>query len=212
MVQAWKRLGPWLPGATPPTEGDAALDALAAVTEVRRVLERAELRAVRAARRAGRSWTEIATMLAITRQSAWERWRDLDDEPATAAGPDLAPDPVDAAVAELGSRARRRRTVAVPDVTGFTVAEALGVLTGAGLDAESATPDIALSDPPGTGRPAVVVRQYPDSGTRVRVATTVRLWLERGDGEAGVREPRRPSPLPRSARAEYDERATEAVG
>jgi hypothetical protein len=39
----------------------------------------AELVAVRTARRHGKSWREIATKLGVTRQSAWERWRDLDD-------------------------------------------------------------------------------------------------------------------------------------
>ena len=29
----------------------------------------------------GKSWAEIATHLGVTRQSAWERWRDLDDSP-----------------------------------------------------------------------------------------------------------------------------------
>jgi hypothetical protein len=33
---------------------------------------------VRAARATGRPWTEIAAAAAITRQTAWERWHDLD--------------------------------------------------------------------------------------------------------------------------------------
>ncbi|WP_458114598.1 helix-turn-helix domain-containing protein [Arthrobacter sp. R1-13] len=33
---------------------------------------------MRQARKAGLSWTEIATALGVTRQSAWERWRELD--------------------------------------------------------------------------------------------------------------------------------------
>lgn len=220
MSKPWKRLGPWLPGGQPPEDGGAALSALADVTDVRRQLEQAELSAVRAARRHGKSWTEIATMLAITRQSAWERWRDLDDAGTDSTTGDRI---VEAAVTELAERdpdrqllpgplrARRRRTVAVPDVVGLTTADALGILTRAGLDAVSATPDTELLDAPGELRPTVVVRQYPDPGARVPTASTVRLWLERGDGEAGVREPRRPTPPKRAATAERDERIGEAV-
>jgi hypothetical protein len=39
----------------------------------------------------------------------------------------------------------------------------------------------------------------------------VRLWTERGGG-SGVREPRRPKPAPRAARAMLDETSDEAVG
>jgi hypothetical protein len=39
-----------------------------------------ELSTVRQAREAGLSWTEIATSLGVTRQSAWERWHELDTE------------------------------------------------------------------------------------------------------------------------------------
>ena len=218
MSKPWKRLGPWLPGGDAPDDSDDALRALADVAEVRRALEQAELSAVRTARRHARSWTEIATMLAITRQSAWERWRDLDDTPADTrdardGGPVATVRAVAGASGELVGRVRRRRgTVAVPDVVGFTVAEALGILTGSGLDAVSATPEIDLLDRPDGPRPAVVIRQYPDPGTRIHAASTVRLWLERGGGEAGVREPRRPAPPPPAARAERDELTGEAVG
>jgi hypothetical protein len=34
---------------------------------------------VREARKAGLSWTDIATALGVTRQSAWERWHELDE-------------------------------------------------------------------------------------------------------------------------------------
>src|SRR5205823_6399873 len=63
MAKPWKRLEPWLPGGHPSDDGDDALRALADITEVRRALEQAELSAVRTARRHGKSWTEIATML-----------------------------------------------------------------------------------------------------------------------------------------------------
>jgi hypothetical protein len=66
-----------------PDDGDAALAALADVHLVRSLLERAELVAVRTARRHGKSWTEIATMLHVTRQGAWEKWHDdLDPAPS----------------------------------------------------------------------------------------------------------------------------------
>lgn len=210
MSKSWKRLGPWLPGGEPPDDGDAALRALADVAEVRRSLEQAELSAVRAARRRGRSWTEIATMLTISRQSAWERWRELHSSDS-----ETQPDKRDQAAAATGNliaRARRRRTVEVPDVVGFTVAEALGVLTSTGLVAASATLGIELRETDPNLPPAVVVRQYPDSGTRLPAAATVRLWLERGDGEAGVREPRRPTTPPQAERARRDEPTEEAVG
>lgn len=210
MSKLWKRLGPWLPGGEPPNDGAAALRALADVAEARRSLDQAELLAVRAARRHRKSWTEIATMLTISRQSAWERWRELDDEPES--GPD-DPDRVTASAAiELAGRARRRRTVPVPDLIGLTSADALAILTQAGLDAVSATPGIDLRDSGKDLRPKVVVRQYPDPGTRIQAASAVKLWLERGDGEAGVREPRRPTTPPRTARGERDERTEEAVG
>jgi hypothetical protein len=81
--RAWVRLNGWHnqdPKAVPghPDDGDAALKALSDVHLVRGLLDRAELVAVTTARRHGKSWTEIATMLDMTRQSAWERWRDVD--------------------------------------------------------------------------------------------------------------------------------------
>ena len=81
--RAWQRLNGWQnsdPQAVPghPDDGDAALGALSDVHLVRGLLEQAELVAVMSARKHGKSWTEIATMLHMTRQSAWERWRDLD--------------------------------------------------------------------------------------------------------------------------------------
>jgi biotin operon repressor len=36
------------------------------------------MNAVKTARQGGSSWAEVATMLGISRQAAWERWRDLD--------------------------------------------------------------------------------------------------------------------------------------
>src|SRR6476660_4019884 len=75
--EAWKRLRRWHEGGT--ADGDAALDALSDVGALRRLLDEAELAAVRAARGRAKSWAEIATRLGVTRQSALERLRDLDD-------------------------------------------------------------------------------------------------------------------------------------
>src|ERR687889_1617511 len=91
---AWERL------ATPPGSGEEALDALSDIGVVRRLLDQAELEAVRAARRDRKSWAEIATRLGVSRQSAWERWKDLDEEPS-------APPPV-------------RTPVTVPNVVGMS--------------------------------------------------------------------------------------------
>lgn len=212
MSKLWKRLGPWLPGGDPPNDGDAALRGLADVAEARRSLEQAELSAVRMARRHRKSWTEIATMLTISRQSAWERWRELDLDEDTDPQSDERSRVAGTAASELAGRVRRRRTVAVPDVVGLSSADALGILTRAGFEAVSATPDIDLGENPDDPRPVVVVRQYPDPGIRIHAASTVKLWLERGDGEAGVREPRRPTTPPRAARGGRDERTEEAVG
>ena len=71
------------PRAVPahPDDGAAALHALVDIHLVRGLLDRAELVAVKTARRHDKSWTDIATMLHMTRQSAWERWHDVDDTP-----------------------------------------------------------------------------------------------------------------------------------
>ena len=213
MPNVWKRLTAWLPGGEPPDDPDTALHALADVAEARRGLEQAELLAVRVARRHGKSWTEIATMLTISRQAAWERWRELDAAPDPAAEPGERP-VIDAVVSEVVTRARRRRrgTVKVPDLLGLSWTDALAILTRSGLEAVSATPDIDVQYDQDDLRPTVVVRQYPDPDTPVPTASVVRLWLERGDGEAGVREPRRPTPPPRFARAQRDEVSEQAVG
>src|ERR1700741_259604 len=71
--QAWNRLCRHPDG---PGDGDRALIALSDIGTVRRALEHAELQAVRIARRDRKSWSEIAVQLGVTRQSAWERWRE----------------------------------------------------------------------------------------------------------------------------------------
>src|SRR5580693_9060592 len=104
--QAWRRLA--ASGKRPGADDDG-LASLSDIGVVRRMLDQAELSAVRTARLHGRSWAEIATHLGVTRQSAWERWRDLDD-----AG-DQAQRGAESAVAEVAAnlvqmRLQERRT------------------------------------------------------------------------------------------------------
>jgi beta-lactam-binding protein with PASTA domain len=156
---------------------------------------------VRAARWHGKSWAEIATHLGVTRQSAWERWRDLDDSPR-------------GAEAERGDESmrvrekRRASTVVVPNVVGFEWVKARDVLNDKRLVAINADPDTPTV--PGD-RGWIVTNQSPESGARVRPGSVIRLWLN-GDGGAGVREPRRPRPTPRSAREMRPEPRDQAVG
>lgn len=186
-LRAWNRLDAWRAG-----DSAAALDALADIGTVRRVLDQTELAAVRAARRARRSWSEIAVQLGITRQSAWERWRDLDD--------DESEEGVDAD--EILTSAPG--LIRVPDVVGMLWDEARDVLGRARLSAVGPDPDKpppSLLDWPS----GIVVSQYPAPGTRVPPHTKITLRVERGGGEAGVREPRRPGPVPRAGRAVPEE-------
>jgi predicted transcriptional regulator len=52
---------------------------LTCIQEVRTKIDQNELRTVKIAREAGLSWTEIATALGIARQSAWEKWHEIDE-------------------------------------------------------------------------------------------------------------------------------------
>lgn len=77
---------PPLPAQSPrgANESDEAWKAqlvstLQCVREVRQKCDATELRTVQHAREAGMSWTEIATALGVTRQSAWERWHELEE-------------------------------------------------------------------------------------------------------------------------------------
>lgn len=84
------------------------MTALGDIRLVRGLLDQAEMGAVRAARRDSRPWAEIATMLGVTRQSAWERWRDLVDEDDSDAAPAVAiENPLDLVIPEP-LRDRRR--------------------------------------------------------------------------------------------------------
>jgi hypothetical protein len=217
--KAWARLSDW-DDASARHDGDP-LEALCDIGSLRRLLDEAELSAVRAARRQKKSWAEIATMLGVTRQSAWERWRDLDetpeateDRPAAGDGPAAGQSPaagdraagdrgaVAAAASELTDWAKRRRrkgSVTVPRVIGLRSAGARGLIEEHGLvpvgwDADG-VPYESLGWPD-----QVVTGQVPEAGAKVAYGSSVRLWLAAGGGGAGVREPRRPSPSPRSGR------------
>ncbi len=199
--RAWDRLAGWYP-ETPKAADDNGARALAALTDiglVRRLLEHAELTAVRTARRQGKSWTEIAVSLGVTRQSAWERWRDVDEDapPNLPTPPDL--ENVRARIRERGLDAgelieaeRGRVTVEVPDVTGMKWDDACMVLRGKGLVGVGSDPNVP------TWPYAVVTDQTPESGAMVPPGSHVTLWTDRGD--SGVREPRRPKPEPRIGR------------
>lgn len=216
--RAWRRLAGWRREAAsetsePSDDGERALRALADIGLVRRMLDQVEFEAVRAARRRGKSWAEIAIRLGVTRQSAWERWQDV-DEPAAEpeAQSEIAPE-LQAAAAETVQRAtarmRRRSTVTVPNVVGLTWDDARRILQTAGLVGVGPDPDgpplAAVGWPDG-----VVTDQSPESGAKVPPGSPVTLWVERGGG-SGVREPRRPKPDPKTGRKMRDEVTDEAV-
>jgi hypothetical protein len=193
--RAWSRLSEWIQFDDDARgahlhDSDGALRALGDVGLVRRLLDQAEFEAVRTARRQGRSWSEIAVRLGVTRQSAWERWRDVDD---AAPVEESRRDPVESAAAELTVQARERRrrsSVVVPNVVGMPWEEARELLranrlSGVGPDG---APLGALGWPSG-----FVVDQSPEAGAKVQPGASIMLWVERGGG-SGVREPRRPRP------------------
>ena len=208
--RAWDRLAGWHSDKPGRSEDASALDALDDVGTVRRLLDQAELVAVRTARRRGKSWAEIATRLGVTRQSAWERWRDLDE---TRTGPpELSSPPrgglpmVEDALSGAARALRRRSTVTVPNVIGRTWEQALDLLRDIGLVGVGPDPDIP-ADRTGT----VVTDQSPESGASVPRGSSVTLWTERGGG-SGVREPRRPKIPPAAGRQLRAESSQEAVG
>ena len=204
---AWRRLA----SSEGHSADDDGLASLSDIGVVRRMLDQAELAAVRTARLRGKSWAEIATHLGITRQSAWERWRDLDEAPRESPPRREPPGLADAAadLVEMSVRERRRASkVLVPNVVGLEWGEAQKVLSGDGLVAVNAEPDTP-TDLRGGGW--IVRDQSPESGARVPAGSDVRLWL-RGDGDAGVREPRRPRPTPQSAYEMAPEPRRQAIG
>ena len=207
--RAWDRLAAWHSDKPDRPVDASALDALDDVGTVRRLLDQAELIAVRTARKQGKSWAEIATRLGVTRQSAWERWRDLDE---TRTGPpELSRPPrglpmVEDALSGAARALRRRSTVTVPNVIGRTWEQALDLLRDSGLVGVGPDPD-TVQDRTGT----VVTDQSPESGATVPRGSSVTLWTERGGG-SGVREPRRPKIPPKVGRQLRDETNQEAVG
>lgn len=244
--RAWERLNGWhqdSPSAAPghPDDGSSAVEALADIGLVRHLLDQAELIAVRTARRHGKSWAEIATKLGVTRQSAWERWRDLDadvaptqpnpessgyesalDRAASEALIELSTPPESPAPAEAipqedvvrlakAGRLRRRSTVVVPSVIGLSWQRARQLLHEVGL--------VGI-DPDGVDQPigpysspeSAVTDQSPESGARVPPGSPVTLWTGRGGGSAGDREPRQPKPSPKSVREMRPEPSDEAIG
>ena len=52
------------------------MKALEDIRFIRALLDTAERNAVTTARNRGQSWAEVASALGVSRQSAWERWRD----------------------------------------------------------------------------------------------------------------------------------------
>jgi hypothetical protein len=214
--QAWDRLESWSRDASPSPldhsdDGERALTALADSGLVRRLLDQVEFESVRTARKHGRSWAEIAVRLGVTRQSAWERWRDVDDdasEPPAERKPRRGIGHVfDEVAADLAKRALKGSVqgrvgsaplVVVPNVIGRSRDNARLTLHLAGLVAIGPDPDGAALDAPGQPDGAVV-DQSPHSGATVPGGGSVILWIGRGGG-SGVREPRRPSPSPRTAR------------
>lgn len=215
--RAWERLFAWHQRLDDrPADGDAALTALSDIGAVRRLLEQAELEAVRAARTAGRAWAEIATGLGVTRQSAWEKWRDLDDTPAARAGAEAAIEQAaEEAISRLSRKESRRARLAaatlsvVPDVVGLAFDDARAVLFRAHLVAVGPDPDGPRPGELGWPR-GVVVEQDPKAGATLPHGSPVTLWLDRGGG-AGDREPRRPRPSPLAARELPDDLPDEAA-
>jgi beta-lactam-binding protein with PASTA domain len=96
-------------------------------------------------------------------------------------------------------------------VIGMSWDDARSVLVDKGLVGISPDPDgppLAALGWPNT----VVTDQTPESGAKVPVGSAVTLWLDKGGGSAGVREPRRPAPSPKSGHAMWDSPSEEAVG
>jgi hypothetical protein len=203
--QAWRRLAA---GAKRPSDDHDGLASLSDIGAVRRMLDTTEMAAVRAARLHGKSWAEIATHLGVTRQSAWERWRDLDESARREPSESTILDDAAGHLLAMGARERRREAkVRVPNVIGLEWIKARDQLAGIRLVAINAQPDA----PTDVGGGWVITDQSPESGARVPGGSVVRLWL-RGDGDAGVREPRRPRPTPRTARERLPEPRDQALG
>jgi hypothetical protein len=207
---AWRRLAAWFQDIPAHAPGDRALTALADLGLIRRLLEQAEFEAVRTARAEGKSWSEIAVRLGVTRQSAWERWRDVDDVGAAQGKTDDWRPATNEIVAGTAARARRRRSsVEVPNVIGMTWRDATAELAAHGLIGIAPDQD-GLAEPTWVRMDSVVLDQSPESGAKVPPGSVVRLWVDRDYG-SGVREPRRPRPDPKAGRKMLDEVTDEAI-
>jgi Uncharacterized protein conserved in bacteria len=130
---------------------------------------------------------------------------------AVPSGKVLLPRPGNRPVAIKGAGAVAGDAVLVPDLIGLGWNEAWTVLRGLGLGADSPDPDWKPLGQRGW-QGGVVVDQRPRHGTRVPPGSRVTLWIERGPGSAGMREPRRPNPAPRTASGMVDEQTDEAIG
>ncbi|NKQ51546.1 PASTA domain-containing protein [Amycolatopsis sp. K13G38] len=205
--RAWHRLSGWRQA---PSGGEDALAALTDLGLVRRSLDQVELDAVREARGHRRSWSEIAVRLGVTRQSAWERWRDVDEAVGRASGEQESAAAIrEAAIGEVARARRRAGTVKVPDVVGLSWDNARSALVR--KDLVPATPDPDDLPLAAIGWPGgVVTDQSPESGAKVERGSTVTLWIDRSGG-SGVREPRRPKPDPKTGRKLRDEITDDAV-
>jgi hypothetical protein len=139
----------------------------------------------------------------VSRQSAWERWRELDEEPALPA--------MDQAMREAAEElVTARSVVTVPDVVGMSWAGAQHRLLEECLHAVSADPQLL----PLLGSEAAdyrVVEQKPAAGDRVAPESPVTVWLHRGPGSADVRAPLNPPPSPRVRRGALDEETGDSV-
>lgn len=215
--RAWTRLLQWLStAARPAASARSGVEALADITLLRQLLTQAEAAAVKAARREGRSWSEIAASVGMSRQSAWERWRDLDRPEHAGEGAVAMPEEVgqtlEAATDDLlDVLVHGPPEVRVPDVVAAAWPRAQQLLRTAGLRGIVVDP---VDFPAAVAAPEdwQVVEQKPQAGGLLARGSAVSLWLSRGPGSAGVREPRRLPPDPRSARGARDEPADEPVG
>lgn len=203
--EAWTRLG---------HRRAEPLAALADIAGLRRLLDRMELEAVRAARRERRSWAEIATRLGVARQSAWERWRDVDDEPP---GVDETPpraddagatstlvEDVDETLTSLEDTTAPLDIVVVPSVVGLSWSAAQRRLLEFHLHAVSSDPQLtALVGPDAID--VIVLDQKPSAGESTPAMSAVTLWLRRGPGSAGLPAPLPPPHDPYAARGRVDE-------
>ncbi len=170
---------------------------------VRRVLNPISTRVTMLVQGAGTRRAFRARPRAVQGGSAGYGWA-----PATA--PRTGSRPVSARTSAVPVAAGRGEVV-VPNVVGLPWDDARAMLHRIGLVAVGPDPD----GPPlaAWGWPdGIVVDQRPDVGAVVPMRSPVTVWIERGPGSAGVREPRRPKPAPRATSGMIDEQRDEAVG